>query len=217
MTSIHAPDGIVLFSPDFRVKLTIPDTPDNAAIARLRADPRVRTHMPFLPVVKEEEMESLRVARSQDTSILDVVIWARDNDESEQDDEEGLEQATYSFAGVSGIFGLDPIHRSCEAGIIIAPTHQGRSLTTPVFYTLFKYLFGPMNVHRITFETSAQNSGMIRWLEGVGIRKEGERKRAWKGEEGWVDVLSYAVLEEEWKERVRGFLEAKMGVQLDEL
>ena len=48
-----------------------------------------------------------------------ILSW----DKKEQGAEEGPAQATYGFACVSSILGLDPTHRSCEAGIIIAPTH----------------------------------------------------------------------------------------------
>ncbi|KAJ2928078.1 hypothetical protein H1R20_g9017, partial [Candolleomyces eurysporus] len=207
------PEGLVLYSADFRVKLALPTAQDDEPIAALRSDPSVRKHMPFLPVLTKEDVALQREQRAQDPSILDVAVFVRDDDNLPEDDEVG--EINYQFAGVSGVFGMSEEHLACEAGIIIAPAFQGKGLTTPIFYTLFKYLFENKGIHRVLFETSAANGAMIGWLEKVArARLEGERRQAWRSaDEGWVDVKSFAILEVEWKGRVKAALEKKMGVK----
>lgn len=239
MTSVFAPSGLVLFSPDFRVKLSLPTREDDAAIAALRALPSVRQHMPPLPVLSSEQMAAQRELRSQDPSILDVVISVRKtpllkptantssstgttttathsstsagDEGSETDEEDGN---SYVFAGVTGIFNYSPEHLCGELGLIIHPSFQGQGLTTPVFYTLFNYLFNEHNFHRILMETSTENTAMNGWFTKVGgSRLEGTRIKALRKEnDEWMDMNSYAILEEEWAESVKERLERKMGM-----
>ncbi|KAF5331336.1 hypothetical protein D9611_011830 [Ephemerocybe angulata] len=211
MTSTLLPHGLVLFSPDFRVKLVLPGPEDDKHIARLRSIPSVHKHMPFLPALTKDEATIQRELRSQDPSILDVAIYARAT-MLHEDDEDG---ESYSFAGVSGVFEINAEHLACEAGIIIAPEWQGKGLTTPVLYTLLKYMFEHRDMHRVHFETSAENVAMNGWLVKVArARLEGRRRKAWRSVGGsWVDVNGFVILDDEWDESVRRSLETNMGTK----
>ena len=74
-----------------------------------------------------------------------------------------------------------------------------------------------MNLHRVTFETGADNEPMRRWFEGVGVVEEGVLKEAWSdGNGGWVDAVTYRILAREWgvvKEGLEKRVRARRVVQ----
>jgi RimJ/RimL family protein N-acetyltransferase len=211
MTSAFCPRGLVVFSPDLKIKLTLPTSNDDEAMSKLRSTPSIRKHMPFLPTLTVEEAEVTRERRAEDPSLLDVVILVR----SPLLDSEGHEEgSSYTFAGVANAMGLGSEDNQGELGIIIAPEFQGKGLTTPALYTLLKYLFEHRKLRKATFETSAQNGPMIGWLEKkAGVQCKRLRKGAWQSGDERIDVKSYAILDEEWEGGVRSTLERKTGVR----
>ncbi|KAJ3518923.1 hypothetical protein NMY22_g13440 [Coprinellus aureogranulatus] len=210
-TTAFCPRGLVVFSPDFKIKLTLPTPDDDEAIAKLRSTPSVRKHMPFLPTLTREEAEISREKRAEDPSLLDVAIFLRTPLLDSQGREEG---SSYTFVGLANAMGLGSEANRCEVGIIIAPEFQGKGLTTQALYTLLKYLFEHRKIREVAFETSAQNKPMIGWLERKAeVPCKCLRKGAWQAGDELIDVRSYAISDEEWKGGVRSTLERKMGVK----
>ncbi|TEB21411.1 acyl-CoA N-acyltransferase [Coprinellus micaceus] len=209
MTSATCPRGLVVFSPDFRIKLTLATPDEDEAVSKLRSIPSVRKHMPFLPTLTKDEAEITRIRRAEDPSLLDVLIFVRTPLYNSKGREDG---SSYTFAGVANVMGLGDENHG-EVGIIIAPEFQGKGVTTPVLYTFLKYLFEHRKLRRVMFETSTQNKPMIGWLEkAAGLRCERIREGEWKSESGPIDVRSYAITGEEWG-GVRNELERKMGTK----
>jgi RimJ/RimL family protein N-acetyltransferase len=110
------------------------------------------------------------------------------------------------------VFNIDEVNRSCEAGILVSPELHGKGTATEILYTLLKYVFEERKFHRTTFETGVDNVNMAGWLQNVvGARLEAERKECWKEEGGkYTDVHSYAILEWEWADRIKGRLEGRI-------
>ncbi|TEB38359.1 acyl-CoA N-acyltransferase [Coprinellus micaceus] len=197
-------EPIMLYSPSKRVKLTRPDTKLDEAIAALRCAPTTLEYLKILPAhFTAEEAKARRESRAKDATILDLYAFALN------------EGGEYELAGPTGVFSVDNFHKTCEAGIIIAPKFLGKGLTAENFYTLFQYIFEEKGFHRISFETSAENEPMRGWFEKVaGIRQEGLRKEWWMdGLGGWTDVASYAILEREWNAEVKARLEKRIRVK----
>ncbi|KAF8161206.1 acyl-CoA N-acyltransferase [Crassisporium funariophilum] len=193
--------SVTLESPFGRIKLIPPVPSDDEAAAICRTHPTTRRYLSFLPEnATAENMRVRRESRAEDPHLIDFHIHFVQND------------GATCFAGHTGFFNLDEQHSTCEAGIIVSPKMHGKHLATETLYVLLQYIFEERNIHRTTFETSSDNVGMQSWLENVaGARLEAQRKETWKlGDGTFGDVKGYAILDWEWKERVKKQLEARL-------
>ncbi|KAH8119771.1 acyl-CoA N-acyltransferase [Phellopilus nigrolimitatus] len=107
------------------------------------------------------------------------------------------------FIGMTGLFNIDRPNDSCSMGILIHPDYFRGGFATQVLYTLMVYAFEDDNqhMHRIVFETGADNIQMRGWLENVvGAQMEFRWREAWKAAPGqWIDAVGYSILEHEWR------------------
>ncbi|KAJ7600419.1 acyl-CoA N-acyltransferase [Mycena floridula] len=104
-------------------------------------------------------------------------------------------------------------NNSCHAGIIVSPNIHGRGIATEALYAVMEFAFETRKFHKVTFETSTENIQMRGWLEKTaGACLEGVMKDGWKYFEAdaYCDVANYGILEGEWRDSVKGQLEAKM-------
>ncbi|KAF8893980.1 hypothetical protein BD779DRAFT_1504608 [Infundibulicybe gibba] len=92
------------------------------------------------------------------------------------------------------IFNVYEENESCDAGLI------------------------DRKLHRVTLDTSVDNTPMRGWLEKVaGIRLEANRTECWKIRPGeYCDVVGYALLDWEWRDRVKAALERRMNINTGE-
>uniref|UniRef100_A0A0W0FH37 Intradiol ring-cleavage dioxygenases domain-containing protein n=1 Tax=Moniliophthora roreri TaxID=221103 RepID=A0A0W0FH37_MONRR len=215
-----APHNIVLKSRTSRLRLEPAAEVNDEANAKIRMHPETRRYLRYLPEhFTTEEAQRLRESRVADPAVLEFNIYVKDKDGNDR------------FAGGTLIFHIEEQHRSCEAGIILSPeVHRGgvatdgeihaflASLSTHVirvFYTLLSYIFEERKMHRVTFETGSDNLAMRGWLEKVaGARIEAQRLECWIDpvSGGYSDVTGYAILEWEWKDRIKERLENRLGI-----
>lgn len=195
---------LALYSPDKRIKFTLPGPQDDENIAKIRSDPICRKYSRYLPeVVPVAEVTKMRESRAQNPGMLDFVVSVRDSDEGE-----------YEFAAVCNVAVIDPDHMWGDAGIWIVSSRHGQGLTTPILYMLLRHVIEDRGLHRVSFMTGEDNAPMRGWIEKVaGARKEGQFKHCWKDPStgGWTDVVTYGIVADEWKESVRPALEKKLA------
>jgi RimJ/RimL family protein N-acetyltransferase len=195
---------ITLYSPTKRVKLTSPIPELDESIAALRCAPTTLRYLKFFPeTFSTEEARARRESRAKETNLIDLYVFALGDD------------GEYELAGSTGVFNVDNLFKCCEGGILVAPKFVGKGLTAEIFYTLFQYMFDEKGFHRMSFETSMENEPMRGWFEkAAGVRLEGVKKEWWTDKQGgWTDVASYALLESEWREEVKGRLKKRMLVK----
>ncbi|EAU91424.2 hypothetical protein CC1G_01913 [Coprinopsis cinerea okayama7 len=192
---------LALYSPDKKIRFTLPSPADDEAVAKLRSDPICRKYVRFLPEsVSVAEVTEYRESRAKNPHNLDFIVSALNA------------QGEYQFAGLCNVFLIDEIHMWGDAGIWITSDRHGQGLTTPILYMLLEHVFEQRGLHRITFMTGVDNAPMRGWLEKVaGARLEGTFKDCWKEPTGgYLDVVLYAILDSEWKDRVKDSLVKKM-------
>lgn len=188
----------ILTSPTGRLRLIPPRPEDDEASAILRAHPVSLKYLRFMPdKVTAEDTRKRREERAENVEIVDFHAHVVNAD------------GTTTFAGMTGIFHVDPTHESFEVGILISPDMHRGGFATEAIYTVLKYAFEDRKLHRGTFETSEDNLPMRSWLENVlGAKLEGERREAWKEGDGkYRDVKSYSLLEREWTGHAKARLE----------
>jgi len=90
-----------------------------------------------------------------------------------------------------------------EIGITIAPVYQGLGYASESLEAIFDYVFNLFHKHRIFASIDPRNRASIRLMKKLGMRKEGHFRQSilFKGE--WVDDVIYALLAEEWKQRIK--------------
>lgn len=89
--------------------------------------------------------------------------------------------------------------RQAEIGYTIATQQHGHGYGADAVRTLLGYLFDGRGKHRVTASCDPRNTGSIRLLERIGMRREGHmRESIWFNGE-WADDLLFAMLDREWK------------------
>ena len=90
-----------------------------------------------------------------------------------------------------------------EIGFTFSPQHQGQGYATEAVRRLLGYLFGELNLHRVTATCDVENLPSARLLERIGMRREGHFiENIWfKGT--WGSEYLYAILNQEWQQEDR--------------
>ncbi|XP_006461189.1 hypothetical protein AGABI2DRAFT_192723 [Agaricus bisporus var. bisporus H97] len=194
--------GITLASFSGRLQLAPPDPALDEIVAIHRTHPGTLKHLRVLPdKMTVEEVRALREKRAADNTRKDFYAFTLKDDGSRNE-----------FIGITGIFGIDADQNNCEIGILVAPEKHGGGYGTEMLYCVMQWVFEEKNFHRATFETAVDNIPMQKWFEKTGIRLEAERKEAWRGISTgeYEDVKGYAILEWEWRDRIKANLETRI-------
>ena len=85
-------------------------------------------------------------------------------------------------------------------GIAIHPDFRGRRLADDATRLLQHHLIRERGYHRIELEIYGFNERAIRHAERSGYIREGVKRKAYRHEDGWVDGVLYAIVEEDLAE-----------------
>jgi RimJ/RimL family protein N-acetyltransferase len=112
-----------------------------------------------------------------------------------------VETATGRMIGELMLRLASSLSRQGEVGWSIHPDVQGRGLATEGATELLRLGFDQLGLHRIHAGADSRNTGSIRVMEKLGMRREALFVEAelFKGE--WAGDVIYAILEDEWRER----------------
>ncbi|THV02369.1 acyl-CoA N-acyltransferase [Dendrothele bispora CBS 962.96] len=194
---------IQLKSRTGRIVLVRPDESHDELIRQLRTDSVTRKYIRFLPEkLSLDEVKKMREERGVDPATLNLNVFQLDGSGS-----------VGQFVGSTGIFHIDEENSHCEMGILLLPDFHRGGFGTDILFTFLSYAFEERRYHRVAFETGADNVNMRGWLEKVaGAKLEGTRRDHWKdlATGDYSDVLSYSILEQEWKDSVKEKLEKRL-------
>lgn len=118
-----------------------------------------------------------------------------------------------AIAGMTRVYQIDNQLKNVRVGHTwIGERFQGSGLNKNGKYLLFEFLFDQLQMHRIGFGASAENTKSIRAMKAVGCREEGRFRSFMPGIEGRkrVDVVLLSILREEWEAEVKGMLKQKI-------
>jgi RimJ/RimL family protein N-acetyltransferase len=95
---------------------------------------------------------------------------------------------------------IDATNRSCEIGLVIGDTrYWNKGLGTLVVTRLTALAFTTYHLHRVYAVIQEGNIASMRCFEKVGFQHEGRFREARYVHGGWIDLHSYALLEQEWQ------------------
>ncbi|KRG12879.1 GNAT family N-acetyltransferase [Lederbergia galactosidilytica] len=86
-----------------------------------------------------------------------------------------------------------------EIGWVFNPIYHNKGYASEAAYSVLKYGFETMNLHRIIATCQPENIPSWRVMEKIGMRKEGYFKKCIPQGNEWWDEYYYAILQEEWK------------------
>ena len=86
-----------------------------------------------------------------------------------------------------------------EIGWVFNPKYYNKGYASEAAYSVLKYGFETMKLHRIIATCQPENIPSHRVMEKIGMRREGFFKKCIPHENEWWDEYYYAVLDEEWK------------------
>ena len=111
-----------------------------------------------------------------------------------------LESATGAFVGVFRLDEIDWRNRSASVGLDIVPGFRGRGLSRVIYRYFFNYLYGALNMHRLSLVTLETNETAIRVYRRLGFTEEGRLREAIWRDGRFQDLIQFSMLREECAE-----------------
>ncbi|WP_267639583.1 GNAT family N-acetyltransferase [Haloarchaeobius amylolyticus] len=109
--------------------------------------------------------------------------------------------------GLVGLLQVKRIHwqsRICTFSYFVLPDATGDGYATAAVELGLEYAFDSLGLHRVQAKTIALNEGSQRVLEKAGFTHEGTARRQAYVDGSYHDLLSWGLLDEEWRERREG-------------
>jgi RimJ/RimL family protein N-acetyltransferase len=104
-----------------------------------------------------------------------------------------------TLIGSCQLRNVDPVHRSAELQIRIGElAERDQGFGTEAVRQLVRFGFRDLNLHRVYLNVFAHNARAIRAYEKVGFRQEGVLKEAAHIDGRYVDVVTMAILRDEF-------------------
>jgi RimJ/RimL family protein N-acetyltransferase len=90
--------------------------------------------------------------------------------------------------------------RQAELGWVLDPAYAGQGYATEAVTELIRHCFDDLGLHRVKAGCFLDNTPSWRLMERVGMRREEHAvKDSLHRRLGWIDGLTYALLEAEWR------------------
>jgi len=106
-----------------------------------------------------------------------------------------------ALAGSIGCHPIDWANRGCSLGYWVESSRQGRGIVTRSVAEMLDYLFEVMHLHRVVIQCGVGNRRSCAIPERLGFTREGVLRQAERVGARWVDLATWSILEEEWRER----------------
>lgn len=109
----------------------------------------------------------------------------------------------HAMIGEVSLIWRDLANRQGEIGYIFNPVHHGHGYATEAAGALLELGFEGLGLHRIYARCAAANTASWRVMERLGMRREAHFREHVFVKGTWDEELIYAILEDEWRSRVR--------------
>lgn len=166
---------------------------DQAAFSAYRSDPEVARYQswnaPFSLEQAEAFLETMKHAQPGAPGVWYQLAVER--------------QSQPGLIGDCAFQVLADDARQAQIGVTFSRAYQKQGYASEAVSGLLDFLFGSLQLHRVTAVCDAENAASARLLERVGMRREGHFvENIWfKG--AWGSEYAYAVLDSEWRSKAR--------------
>ncbi|KAF0821107.1 acetyltransferase YnaD [Bacillus sp. ZZV12-4809] len=104
------------------------------------------------------------------------------------------EEVLIGHIGFHQYFG----NHTFEIGWVFNPKFYNKGYASEAAYTVLKYGFEELGLHRIIATCQPENPPSYRVMEKIGMRREAFFKKCIPHGDEWWDEYYYAILKEEW-------------------
>jgi ribosomal-protein-serine acetyltransferase len=133
-------------------------------------------------------------------NIRNFIVRVREQFETSRGPQAGI-WINGAFAGSVGSHPIDWPNKSCSIGYWIEERYQGKGIMTRCCVTLIDYLFHDVGLHRVTIQCGTGNVRSCAIPQRLGFTREGlTREGEWVNDR-WVDLVTWGMLDREWKVR----------------
>jgi RimJ/RimL family protein N-acetyltransferase len=109
-----------------------------------------------------------------------------------------VELAAGELAGEALLWGIDLHNRRAHIGISLRPAYRGRGLGADAVRVLCRYGFAIRGLHRLQFETLADNHAMIAIASRVGFTRESVARDSEWVNGTFMDCVIFGMLADEF-------------------
>ena len=100
--------------------------------------------------------------------------------------------------GVFRFDRLDTQNHSAEVGLDIATNSRRQGFAREIYQTMIPYFFDELLLNRLSLITLENNLPAINLYEGLGFKREGVLRQAFKRNLEFVNAYQYSLLESEY-------------------
>jgi RimJ/RimL family protein N-acetyltransferase len=150
-------------------------------------DPDVTRHLAmYLPMSTVDEENWFDAMTRRDQSEKSLVIEVRDG-------------SNWKMIGNCGVFGIDPVSRFGELGIMLGEKDEwNKGYGTEAMHLLVRHCFDTLNLNRVYLHVYAENLRAKRSYEKAGFVEEGRLREAVYKHGKYDDVIIMSILRSEW-------------------
>lgn len=186
MTPAHQPDYPLLTQ---RLLLRPLLDHDADALSVYRSQPEICRYVPFEPMDSDAIRTRLGgpLSRTRLDAEGDAIVI-------------GIEDlATGALVGDLTLIWSSQRHQRAEIGYVLNPNYNHRGYATEAAHRLLHLAFDDFGFHRVVARIVAGNDSPIQVARRLGMRQEAHLvEHEWfKG--AWIDEMSFAILEKEWR------------------
>jgi ribosomal-protein-serine acetyltransferase len=103
---------------------------------------------------------------------------------------------------IGGIgLSLDTLANSGEIGYWLDPRYEGRGIVTRACASFFDFAFDELGLHRMELSAAVENARSRAVAERLGMQQEGIARDGCRVAGGYLDLVTYGMLEDEWRAR----------------
>lgn len=110
-----------------------------------------------------------------------------------------------SLVGLVGLKDCDFINKKTEIGYWLSEEQQHKGIVTKSCRTLINYAFNELDMHRIQLQAAVGNIKSQAVARRLGFTQEGRLRAAELHERGFVDLIIFSLLRDEWEEQHENF------------
>lgn len=155
-------------------------------------DPDVTRYLSlYLPMSTVDEENWFERMTKREQSEKTLVIEARDGN-------------GWKMIGNCGVFGVDPVNRLGELGIMLGEKDEwNKGYGTEAMLLLVRHCFDTLNLNRAYLHVYAENQRAKRSYEKAGFVEEGRLRESVYKHGKYDDVIVMSVLRSEWIARMK--------------
>ncbi|MEO1272063.1 MAG: GNAT family protein [Myxococcota bacterium] len=180
-----------------RILLRAVEPDDAETLVRFASEATLTVQIPMLPLPVSRQHQREAIAAIKDLPHPERLMFAIDYLGEQQKRFE-----TPQLIGWCALEGIHWVHRSAVLDVMIGDAdRRGMGLGTETMLLLLHLGFDVLGLQRIGLSVIAHNTRAIRCIRRLGFSREATRRQAFFFGGAFHDVLDYALLETQWRER----------------